>query len=103
MFVVGHFFFLGVGLGLDMRWAGVLRSFGPTVTIIIREKLTNAFKALFNNPFKESFYRESSFKFFYAIFIIVTIIIREMLMNALRALFNNPFKESFYGQRKKIN
>ena len=31
LFVLGHFFLLGVGLGLNMRWAGVPRSFGPTI------------------------------------------------------------------------
>ena len=31
LFVLGHFFLLSVGLGLDMKWAGVLRSFGPTI------------------------------------------------------------------------
>ena len=33
MFVLGHFFLLGVGLGFDMRWAGVAKSFGPTGTV----------------------------------------------------------------------
>ena len=28
-----HFFLLGMGLGLDMKWAGVLRSFDPTTVI----------------------------------------------------------------------
>ena len=31
LFVLGYFFLLGMGLGLDMRWAGVPRSFGPTI------------------------------------------------------------------------
>ena len=31
-FVLGHFFLLGMGLGLDMKWAGVSRFFGPTIT-----------------------------------------------------------------------
>ena len=31
LFVLGYFFLLGVGLGLDLKWAGVLKSFGPTV------------------------------------------------------------------------
>ena len=30
-FVIGHFFLLGVGLELDMRWAGVTRFFGPII------------------------------------------------------------------------
>ena len=30
LFVIGHFFLLGMGLGLDMKWARVPRSFGPT-------------------------------------------------------------------------
>ena len=33
LFVLRRFFFLGVGLGLDMRWAGVARPFGPTIII----------------------------------------------------------------------
>ena len=33
LFILGRFFFLGVGLGLDMRWAGVAKSFGPTFVI----------------------------------------------------------------------
>ena len=35
LFVLGHFFLLGVGLGLDMKWAEVPRSFGPTKYIYI--------------------------------------------------------------------
>ena len=31
LFVLGHFFLLGMGLRLDMKWAGVPRSFGPTI------------------------------------------------------------------------
>ena len=34
LFVLGHFFLLGVGLGPDMKWAGVAKSFGPTVSYI---------------------------------------------------------------------
>ena len=30
-FVLGYFFLLGVGLGLDIKWAGVPKSFGPTI------------------------------------------------------------------------
>ena len=30
-FVLGHFFLLSVGLGLDMKWAGVAKFFGPTI------------------------------------------------------------------------
>ena len=33
LFVLKHFFLLGMGLGLDMKWAGVPRSFGPTLII----------------------------------------------------------------------
>ena len=29
LFILEHFFFLGVGLGVDMRWTGVAKSFGP--------------------------------------------------------------------------
>ena len=31
LFVLGHFFFHGMGLGLDMKWAGVPKPFGPTI------------------------------------------------------------------------
>ena len=31
-FILGHFFLLGMRLGLDMKWAGVPRSFGPTLS-----------------------------------------------------------------------
>ena len=31
LFVLGHFFLLGVGLGLNMRWAGVVKIFDPTI------------------------------------------------------------------------
>ena len=31
LFVLGHFFLFGMGLGFDMKWVGVLRSFGPTI------------------------------------------------------------------------
>ena len=30
-FVLSHSFLLGVGLGLSMRWAGVVKFFNPTV------------------------------------------------------------------------
>ena len=35
LFVLRHFLLLGVGLGLDMKWAGVAKSLGPTIQIII--------------------------------------------------------------------
>ena len=31
MFVLGHFFLLNMGLGLDMKWAGVPKPFGPII------------------------------------------------------------------------
>ena len=31
-FVLGHFFLLGVGLGLSMKWARVIKFFVPTIT-----------------------------------------------------------------------
>ena len=31
LLILGHFFFLGVGLGLDTKWAGLAKSFGPTI------------------------------------------------------------------------
>ena len=31
MLVLAHFFLLGMGHGLDMKWAGVANSFGPTI------------------------------------------------------------------------
>ena len=31
MLVLGHFFLLGMGHGLDMKWVGVANSFGPTI------------------------------------------------------------------------
>ena len=34
-FVLGHLFFLGVGLGLSIKWAGVAKFFDPTIIIII--------------------------------------------------------------------
>ena len=33
LFVLEHFFLLSVGLGLDMKWAGVSRIFGPTIAL----------------------------------------------------------------------
>ena len=30
-FVLGHFFLLGVGLGLSIKWAGVAKFFDPTI------------------------------------------------------------------------
>ena len=29
--ILGHFFFLGVGLGLIIKWAGVVIFFGPII------------------------------------------------------------------------
>ena len=34
LFVLGHYFLLGVGLGFSMRWAGVVRFFDPTISIL---------------------------------------------------------------------
>ena len=31
LFVLGHFFFLGMGLGLSIKWAGVVEFFNPTI------------------------------------------------------------------------
>ena len=31
LFVLGHFFLLGMGLRFDMKWARIPRSFGPTI------------------------------------------------------------------------
>ena len=31
-FVLGHFFLLGMGLGLDMKWTRIAKFFGPTIT-----------------------------------------------------------------------
>ena len=31
--VLGHIFLLGVGLGLSIKWAGVVKFFGPTYII----------------------------------------------------------------------
>ena len=33
LFILGHFFLLDVGLGLDMKWVGFPKSFGPTIYI----------------------------------------------------------------------
>ena len=82
LFILGHFFFLGMGLGLDMEWAGVSRSFSPI--------LTNTLRELVNNSFKESFYEKWK-----------KLSLKEMLTNTLEELVNNSFKESFYGKRKK--
>ena len=32
LLTLGRFLFLDVGLGLDMKWAGLAKSFGPTIT-----------------------------------------------------------------------
>ena len=32
LLTLGRFLFLGVGLRLDMKWAGLAKSFGPTIT-----------------------------------------------------------------------
>ena len=40
MFVLEHFFLLGVGLGLDMKWAGVTKFFGPTIDKIEVQSMT---------------------------------------------------------------
>ena len=31
LFILRHFFLLGMGQGLDMKWAGVVESFGPPI------------------------------------------------------------------------
>ena len=40
LFVLGNFFLLDVGLGLDMKWARVPRSFGPTIRYTCRKLTT---------------------------------------------------------------
>ena len=30
LFILGHFFFLGVGFGLSIKWVGVAKLFDPT-------------------------------------------------------------------------
>ena len=35
-FVLGHFFFLGVGLGLSIKWAGVAKFNDPTIYILLK-------------------------------------------------------------------
>ena len=35
MFILGHFFLLGVSLGLDMKWAGVTGFFGSTIVVVV--------------------------------------------------------------------
>ena len=47
LFVLGHFFLLGMGLGLDMKWAGVPRPFGPTVIYYGLDILIMAIKKSF--------------------------------------------------------
>ena len=34
LLILRRFFFLGVGLGLDMKWAWLAKSFGPTCTFL---------------------------------------------------------------------
>ena len=31
LFVLGHFSLLGVGLGLSIKWVGIIKFFGPTI------------------------------------------------------------------------
>ena len=33
LFVLGHFFLFGMGHGFDMKWAGLAKSFGPTIAL----------------------------------------------------------------------
>ena len=35
LLILGRFFFLGVGLGLDMKWVGLAKSFGLTRPLCI--------------------------------------------------------------------
>ena len=49
-FVLGHFFLLGVGLGLSIKWVRVVKFFDPT--------LTNALWTMVNNLFRENFYEK---------------------------------------------
>ena len=50
LFIFGHFFFLGMAHGLDMKWAGVANSFGPTILYIyISYRKYTIFKQI-NNP-----------------------------------------------------
>ena len=51
LFVIGHSFLLSVGLGLSMRWAGVVKFFNPTN--IYKEKRMIAL--FFTRPLKDKF------------------------------------------------
>ena len=31
LFILGHFYLLSVGLGLGIKWGGVVKFFGPTI------------------------------------------------------------------------
>ena len=33
LFILEHFFLLEMGHGLDMKWAGIAKSFGPTALV----------------------------------------------------------------------
>ena len=49
-FILGHFFLLGVGLRLSIKWVRVVKFFDPT--------LTNALWTMVNNLFRENFYEK---------------------------------------------
>ena len=73
-FVLGHFFLLGVGLGLDMKWAGVAKFFGPTFFIcfcISSLLLTTQF-------FYFAFFYYFSFFFFFFFFVLIYLFFNEV-------------------------
>ena len=47
MFVLGHFFLLGMDHGPDMKWAEVPISFGPTLFLVALKFYNNKKKVLY--------------------------------------------------------
>ena len=53
LFVLGHFFLLGMSLGLDMKWAGVAKFFGLTI-FSIKVMLKTFLIWFINNCFRDT-------------------------------------------------
>ena len=98
-FVLGHFSLLGVGLGLDMKWAGVAKFFGPTISINLIISTLMTFNIYIKIPYSYQPRALSlSFLFFYFLYVTLCWINSFFFFFSFFILFIWPFFNSnFYG------
>ena len=95
-FVLGHFFLLGVGLGLDIKWAGVPISFGPTPIITKNEMFFSNLESILEiklENFIISFF-DISFNLIYIIIIFIHHDLNKLLNSYTSHLMSILYKSS---------